>query len=41
MFGVRPTCANCGKEISEAEARLYMNNCQLCGSLGIWDLLGL
>ena len=39
MLGVATYCANCGKEISQAEARLYYNNCSLCGSLGILDLL--
>jgi DNA-directed RNA polymerase subunit RPC12/RpoP len=39
MLGVAAHCVNCGKEISQAEARLYFNNCSLCGSLGILDLL--
>jgi len=32
-------CLNCKKIISTAEAQLYMGHCQMCGSLGIWDLL--
>ena len=32
-------CNNCKKIISTAEAQLYMGHCQMCGSLGIWDLL--
>ena len=32
-------CNNCKKIISRAEAQLYMGHCQMCGSLGIWDLL--
>jgi transcription initiation factor IIE alpha subunit len=32
-------CLNCKKEISVQEANLYMGHCEVCGGLGIWDLL--
>ena len=32
-------CNNCKKIISTAEAHLNMGHCQMCGSLGILDLL--